>query len=56
MVESLKTGEVDGFCVGAPWNSAAVEQGLGRTLHFGCEVMMIHPPDGEGHRRPLGLD
>jgi NitT/TauT family transport system ATP-binding protein len=41
MVESLETGEVDGFCVGAPWNSAAVEQGLGHILHFGCEV--IHP-------------
>ena len=41
MVESLKTGEVDGFCVGAPWNSAAVEQGLGHILHFGCEV--VHP-------------
>ncbi len=41
MVESLKTGEVDGFCVGAPWNSVAVEEGLGHILHSGCEV--IHP-------------
>ena len=41
MVESLKTGEVDGFCVGAPWNSVAVELGLGHILHFGCEV--VHP-------------
>ena len=41
MVESLKTGEVDGFCVGAPWNSVAVELGLGHILHFGSEI--IHP-------------
>jgi ABC-type nitrate/sulfonate/bicarbonate transport system substrate-binding protein len=30
MVESLRLGHVDGFCVGEPWNSLAVAQGLGR--------------------------
>jgi ABC-type nitrate/sulfonate/bicarbonate transport system substrate-binding protein len=39
MVESLSGGHVDGFCVGAPWNSVAVESGVGRILHFGCEIM-----------------
>lgn len=39
MAESLASGHVDGFCVGAPWNSVAVESGLGRILHFGCEIM-----------------
>ncbi len=39
MVESLASGHVDGFCVGAPWNSVAVDAGLGRMLHFGCEIM-----------------
>ena len=38
MVESLASGHVDGFCVGAPWNSVAVDYGVGRILHFGCEV------------------
>jgi two-component system, oxyanion-binding sensor len=38
MVESLKCGEVDGFCVGAPWNSVAADLGLGHILHFGCEI------------------
>jgi two-component system, oxyanion-binding sensor len=38
MVESLKNGEVDGFCVGAPWNSHAVDLGLGHILHFGCDI------------------
>ena len=38
MVESLASGHVDGFCVGAPWNSVAVDAGIGRILHFGCEI------------------
>jgi len=29
MVDSLRAGLVDGFCVGAPWNSLAVAEGLG---------------------------
>jgi len=39
MVESLASGHVDGLCVGAPWNSVAVNAGVGRILHFGCEIM-----------------
>jgi ABC-type nitrate/sulfonate/bicarbonate transport system substrate-binding protein len=39
MVDSLANGQVDGFCVGAPWNSVAVEAGFGRILHFGCTIM-----------------
>jgi NitT/TauT family transport system ATP-binding protein len=32
MVESLRLGHVDGFCVGEPWNSIAVAEGLGRII------------------------
>jgi NitT/TauT family transport system ATP-binding protein len=32
MVESLAAGLVDGFCVGEPWNSLAVAQGLGAIV------------------------
>jgi len=39
MVESLANGHVDAFCVGAPWNSVAVDLGIGNILHFGCEIM-----------------
>jgi two-component system, oxyanion-binding sensor len=39
MVESLASGHVDAFCVGAPWNSVAVDLGVGNILHFGCEIM-----------------
>jgi ABC-type nitrate/sulfonate/bicarbonate transport system substrate-binding protein len=39
MVESLANRHVDGFCVGAPWNSVAIDLGIGRILHFGCEIV-----------------
>jgi two-component system, oxyanion-binding sensor len=41
MVDSLAlaSGHVDGFCVGAPWNSVAVDRGLGVILHFVCEIL-----------------
>jgi NitT/TauT family transport system ATP-binding protein len=32
MVDSLKAGHIDGFCVGEPWNSLAVEAGIGRII------------------------
>jgi two-component system, oxyanion-binding sensor len=38
MVESLQNGHVDGFCVGAPWNSVAVDLGIGHILHFNSEL------------------
>lgn len=39
MVESLTNKQVDGFCVGAPWNQVAVENGIGRIVHFCCEIV-----------------
>lgn len=39
MAESLVNGHVDGFCVGAPWNSVAVDLGMGRILHFASDVI-----------------
>jgi ABC-type nitrate/sulfonate/bicarbonate transport system substrate-binding protein len=39
MVESLANRHVDGFCVGAPWNSVAVDLGIGYILHFGSEIL-----------------
>jgi ABC-type nitrate/sulfonate/bicarbonate transport system substrate-binding protein len=43
MVESLGNRQVDGFCVGAPWNSVAVDLGIGRILHFGSDVFARAP-------------
>ena len=39
MVDSLKNGHVDAFCVGAPWNSVAVDLGIGHILHFVSEIL-----------------
>ncbi|TWB04742.1 CmpA/NrtA family ABC transporter substrate-binding protein [Bradyrhizobium stylosanthis] len=40
MVESLKSGHVDAFCVGAPWNSVAVDLGIGHILHFVSDILV----------------
>jgi two-component system, oxyanion-binding sensor len=40
MVDSLRNGHVDGFCVGAPWNSIAVDLGVGRILHFVSDILI----------------
>ncbi len=40
MVESLENGHVDGFCVGAPWNSIAVDHGVGHILHFVADILV----------------
>jgi NitT/TauT family transport system ATP-binding protein len=39
MVQSLANGQIDGFCVGAPWNHLAVESGVGQILHHGPEIV-----------------
>jgi ABC-type nitrate/sulfonate/bicarbonate transport system substrate-binding protein len=39
MVESLTNKQVDGFCVGAPWNSVAVDLKVGFILHFVSEIL-----------------
>jgi two-component system, oxyanion-binding sensor len=40
MVDSLANGQIDGFCVGAPWNSIAVDLGLGHILHFVSDILV----------------
>jgi NitT/TauT family transport system ATP-binding protein len=39
MVDSLANGHVDAFCVGAPWNSIAVDKGVGHILHFVSDIL-----------------
>ena len=39
MVESLANKHVEGFCVGAPWNSVAVDLGIGFILHFVSDIL-----------------
>jgi NitT/TauT family transport system ATP-binding protein len=40
MVDSLANGHVDAFCVGAPWNSVAIDLGVGHILHFVADILV----------------
>ncbi|KIU48359.1 MULTISPECIES: CmpA/NrtA family ABC transporter substrate-binding protein [Bradyrhizobium] len=40
MVDSLANGHIDAFCVGAPWNSIAVDLGIGHILHFVSDILL----------------
>jgi NitT/TauT family transport system ATP-binding protein len=43
MADALAKGQLDGFCVGAPWASVAVTEARGRILHFGVDLMARCP-------------
>jgi two-component system, oxyanion-binding sensor len=38
MVDSLARGAIDGFCVGEPWNSVAVQDGVGAVQATGYDI------------------
>lgn len=38
MVERMRAGEIDGFCVGAPWNAVAEAEGVGRILMTSSQI------------------
>lgn len=44
LVDALRTGQVDGFCVGEPWNSQAVAAGFG-VLAVSVSDLMPHAPE-----------
>ncbi|HEX5218029.1 MAG TPA: CmpA/NrtA family ABC transporter substrate-binding protein [Verrucomicrobiae bacterium] len=43
MVTNLKAGHLDGFCVGEPWNSVAVEAKAGWCIATSAELDPRHP-------------
>jgi nitrate/nitrite transport system substrate-binding protein len=43
MTARLAVGEIDGFCVSAPWNAAAVGSGHGEIMIFGSEFWRVGP-------------
>jgi ABC-type nitrate/sulfonate/bicarbonate transport system substrate-binding protein len=43
MNDALKEGGIDGFCVGEPWNSAAVAAGLGRVVTTKAAIWRSSP-------------
>ncbi|RIH89725.1 Nitrate transport protein NrtA [Meiothermus luteus] len=43
MVANMGVGNMDGFCVGEPWNGVAVKQGVGFTVVASQDVWKHHP-------------
>ncbi len=43
MAAMLKSGDIDGYCVGAPWNALAVSEGFGEILIFAAEFWRLGP-------------
>jgi ABC-type nitrate/sulfonate/bicarbonate transport system substrate-binding protein len=43
MAQSLAAGHIDGFCVGEPWNTVAVDQGIGWVAAHGAALAPGHP-------------
>lgn len=41
--DALSAGAIDGFCVGAPWNTIAVERGVGRIVATKAEIWRMSP-------------
>jgi ABC-type nitrate/sulfonate/bicarbonate transport system substrate-binding protein len=43
MAARLASGEIDGFCVTAPWNALAVAQGTGEIVTYASEIWRVGP-------------
>jgi NitT/TauT family transport system ATP-binding protein/nitrate/nitrite transport system substrate-binding protein len=42
-VQAMQSGEIDGFCVGAPWGEIAARRDVGRTLVVSSQIWRNHP-------------
>ncbi len=43
MADALRAGRIDGYCVGEPWNSVAVEAGSGRIATVKAAIWPLSP-------------
>ncbi len=43
MVQNMKIGKMDGFCVGEPWNARAIADSIGYTVITTQEIWPDHP-------------
>lgn len=56
MIDALSLGQIDGYCVGEPWNNVAVVSGIGRTLITSAEIWSSSPEKVLGVRREWALE
>ncbi|HKT73310.1 MAG TPA: CmpA/NrtA family ABC transporter substrate-binding protein [Steroidobacteraceae bacterium] len=43
LVDAMESGQIDGFCVGEPWNSVAVDAGVGCIVTTTGEIWPLSP-------------
>ena len=43
MVSRLKSGQIDGFCVGEPWNTQAIQEGIGFVIATDLDIWAGNP-------------
>ncbi len=43
MYPTLKLGYIDGYCVGEPWTSLAMEAGVGARVATSADLVPLHP-------------
>lgn len=55
MVELMRAGEIDGFCVGAPWNAVAEAEHVGRILMTSSQIWPGGPDKVLGVTADLAL-
>jgi two-component system, oxyanion-binding sensor len=61
MAQRLASGEIDGFCVTAPWNAQAVADGTGEIMTYAADIWRVGPDKVFGltadwaERRPEAL-
>jgi nitrate/nitrite transport system substrate-binding protein len=51
MVDALADGQLDGLCVGEPWNAVAEARGAGKTVAVTSEIWPNHPEKVLASRR-----
>ncbi|BAZ85657.1 ABC transporter ATP-binding/substrate-binding protein [Dolichospermum compactum] len=56
MVTALQEAKIDGYCVGEPWNSHAVDQNLGFIITITSELWHGHPDKVLGVRENWALE
>ncbi len=55
MLANLQAGNIDGFCVGEPWNTWAAMEGIGYTIATDLEIWNGHPGKVLGVREDWSL-
>ena len=56
VMDYMKGGFIDGYCVGEPWNSEAIAEGVGTTLITSHELMGLAPEKVLGVRQSWADD